>query len=183
MNYCSNCGGHVVLRIPPGDDRQRFVCGSCATIHYENPKMVVGCIPEWKDEILLCRRAIDPGYGKWTLPAGYLENGETVMEGTRRETWEEAGARIGNLQPFALLNLSFISQVYLMFRASLLKADFAAGSESLEIRLFREEDIPWSQLAFTVIRETLKLYFEDRPAGIFPFHVHDIDPSFRFERE
>lgn len=182
MNYCSNCGAHVSLRVPPGDDRPRFVCGNCATIHYENPKMVVGSIPEWNSKILLCRRAIEPGYGKWTLPAGYLENGETVFEGTLRETWEEAGAKIEDLQPFALLNLSFISQVYLMFRARLLKTDFSAGSESLEIRLFREEEIPWNELAFTVIRETLKLYFEDRPEGEFPFHIRDIDPSFRIGR-
>jgi len=179
MNYCSNCGAHVALRIPVGDDRQRFVCDKCATIHYENPKMVVGCIPERNGEILLCRRAIRPAYGKWTLPAGYLENGETVFEGTRRETWEEAGATIGDLIPFAILNLSFISQVYLMFRARLLETGFSAGSESLEIKLFREEDIPWNQLAFPVIRETLKLYFEDRPAGEFPFHVRDIDASLR----
>ena len=176
LKYCSNCGATLALRIPEGDDRPRPVCSRCGAIHYSNPKMVVGCIPEWNGEILLCRRAIRPGYGKWTLPAGYLENGETVYQGTEREAREEAGARVGELEPFALLNLSFISQVYFMSRARLLDANFSPGFESLEVQLFREGDIPWDEIAFPVILETLRLYCADRISGAFSFHVKDIPP-------
>jgi ADP-ribose pyrophosphatase YjhB (NUDIX family) len=176
MKYCSNCGSHVAFEIPPGEDRERFFCGHCGTVHYENPKMVVGCIPESEGKVLLCRRAIDPRTGKWTLPAGFLENGETVAEGTIRESWEEAEARIDRLIPYVIFNLPFINQIYLMFRASLLNRDFAPGSESLEVRLFDELEIPWEELAFPVIRETLKLYFHDRAIGRFPFHMRDIQP-------
>lgn len=168
MNFCSQCGSPVTARIPIGDDRQRFVCDGCGTIHYQNPKMVVGCIPEWEDRILLCRRSIEPKHGKWTLPAGYLENDETVTEGAKRETREEAGARVESLEPYALMSIAFISQVYLIFRARLTDTDFAPGTESSEVRLFSETEIPWEDLAFRVIRETLSRYFRDRPSGIFP---------------
>lgn len=174
MNYCSDCGSRVTYRIPPGDDRPRFVCLSCGTIHYQNPKLVAGCIPEWHDKILLCRRAIEPRYGKWTIPAGYLENGETVSDGARRETLEEAGAEVDNLTPYALLSLPFVSQVYFLFRARLIQGRFRTGEESLEVKLYRPEDIPWDELAFSVIREALRLYCEDRPAGVFPFRVGDV---------
>jgi len=178
MKFCSKCGAEVALRIPEGDDRARFMCESCGAIHYTNPKMVVGCIPEWNGEILLCRRAIPPGYGKWTLPAGYLEDKETVYQGIEREALEEAGARVVDLQPFALLNLSFISQIYFMSRAHLLDMEFKPGFESLDVKLFGEMKIPWDQIAFPVIFETLRLYFKDRATGVFPFHVKDIRPSF-----
>jgi ADP-ribose pyrophosphatase YjhB (NUDIX family) len=174
MNYCSNCGDTVKFSIPPGDDRPRYLCESCGSIHYENPKIVVGCIPEKDGKILLCRRAIEPQSGKWTLPAGYLENGETVVQGTRRETLEEAGAHIEILAPFALFNICYVNQVYLMFRARLVDDHIKAGSESTEVRLFLEENIPWDQLAFTVIRETLQQYFKYRPTGLFPFHIGEI---------
>jgi hypothetical protein len=157
MNYCSNCGDTVKLGTPPGDDRPRYLCESCGTIHYENPKVVVGCIPEMDGKILLCRRAIEPRSGKWTLPAGYLENGETEI-----------------LAPYALFNICYVSQVYLMFRARMVDANIKAGSESSEVRLFSERDIPWDQIAFTVIEETLRRYFRDRPAGLFPFHIGNI---------
>jgi len=174
MNYCSNCGDTVKWETPLGDDRPRFLCKSCGTIHYENPKMVVGCIPELDGKILLCRRSIEPRTGKWTLPAGYLENGETVEQGARRETLEEAGARIEILAPYALFNICYVNQVYLMFRARLIDAGIKAGSESSEVRLFSEKEIPWNQMAFTVIEETLRQYFRDRPTGLFPFHIGDI---------
>ena len=174
MNYCSNCGNSVILRIPPGEDRPRFFCESCGTIHYQNPKVVVGCIPEMGEKILLCRRAIEPCYGKWTLPAGYLENGETVAEGAEREALEEACAKIEILSPFALFNISEISQIYLMFRARLKDANVEPGTESIEVKLFTEEEIPWDQIAFRVIKETLKRYFRDRMKGLFPFQIDDI---------
>ena len=174
MNYCSNCGDRVKRKTPPGDDRPRYLCESCGTIHYENPKVVVGCIPEMDGKILLCRRNIEPRCGKWTLPAGYLENGETVAQGARRETVEESGARIEILAPYALFNICYVNQVYLMFRARLVDASIKAGSESSEVRLFSEKEIPWDQIAFTVIEETLRQYFKDRPTGLFPFHIGNI---------
>ena len=174
MNYCSNCGDKVKFCAPAGDDRLRYLCESCGTIHYENPKMVVGCIPGKDRKILLCRRAIEPQSGKWTLPAGYLENGETVAQGAQRETIEEAGANIQILGPYALFNIRYVNQIYLMFRARLIDENFKAGSESTEVRLFLEEDIPWDRIAFTVIEKSLRLYFKDRPTGSYPFYIGDI---------
>jgi ADP-ribose pyrophosphatase YjhB (NUDIX family) len=177
MNFCSNCGGAIVLDTPPGDDRPRYLCKSCGTIHYENPKVVVGCIPEKDGKILLCLRAIEPRSGKWTLPAGYLENGETVVQGAERETHEEAGANIEIVAPYALFNICHVNQIYLMFRGRLVDDNFKAGSESTEVRLFEEEDIPWGQIAFTVIEATLRQYFKDKSNGLFPFHMGDILPQ------
>jgi ADP-ribose pyrophosphatase YjhB (NUDIX family) len=174
MNYCSNCGDTVKYSVPPGDDRPRYLCESCGIIHYQNPKMVVGCIPEKNGKILLCRRAIEPRSGKWTLPAGYLENGETVAQGAIREAFEEARANIEILAPYALFNICYVNQVYLMFRARLIGNNFKAGSESTDVRLFSETEIPWNQIAFTVIEETLRHYFKDHPTGLFPFHIGDI---------
>ena len=177
MNYCSNCGNPLRFDIPPGDDRTRYICDMCGNIYYENPKMVVGCIPEWKDEILLCRRAIEPRYGMWTLPAGFLESGETVSEGALRETYEEAGTNVEIIAPYMMVNLVFISQIYFMFRSRLVNLDYAAGTESLEVRLFREETIPWENIAFSAIRATLKQYFKDRNNGMFSFRITDIIPE------
>ena len=174
MKYCSYCGAKLTFKIPVGDDRPRFLCNACNTVHYENPKMVVGCIPEWGDRILMCRRAIQPRHGKWTLPAGYLENGETVSEAAKRETFEEARARLENLTPYALFNLTFVNEVYLMFRANLVDSNFEPGEESLEVKLMMEDEIPWENIAFPVIRETLVRYFKDRETGYFSFHMGDI---------
>ena len=174
MNFCSNCGQPVTHRTPPGDDRSRFYCESCGVVHYQNPKLVVGCIPEMEDQILLCRRAIEPCYGKWTLPAGYLENGETVAAGAKRETFEEARARVEVLAPYALYNICHVDQIYLLFRARLKDKRFQAGNESLEVRLFSENDIPWEQIAFRVINATLLQYFDDRRSGRFSFFVGNI---------
>ena len=174
MNYCIKCAAPLTSRIPEGDDRPRFVCEACETIHYENPKMVVACIAEWEDSILFCRRAIEPQYGKWTIPGGFLENGETVAEGAKRETFEEARARVTDERPYALYNLTFINQIYLIFRAALVDLDFSPGEETLEVRLFRKNEIPWEEIAFPVIRETLRQYFKDAPAGVFPFYMGSI---------
>lgn len=175
MNFCSQCGAAVRLRIPPGDDRPRFSCDSCGAIHYQNPKVVVGCLPEWQDKLLLCKRAIEPRLGWWTLPAGYLEIGETVAEGARRETLEEAGADVLGIVPYGLYNIRHIGQIYLMFRAELAEPRFKPGRESLEVRLFGEEEIPWERLAFPVIGESLRRYFQDRSRGIFAFHTGNIE--------
>jgi ADP-ribose pyrophosphatase YjhB (NUDIX family) len=178
MNYCSHCGTPVRVEVPAGDNRPRHVCPVCGAIHYHNPKMVVGCIPEWEDKILLCRRAIEPKHGLWTLPAGFMENGETTAEGAARETLEEAGARVDVLNLYSMISLPDINQVYLVFRARLLHLDFVPGEESLEAGLFAESEIPWDKLAFRTIERTLKLYYEDRRNGggndNYPLHVGNI---------
>ncbi len=174
MKYCSDCGAEVQWRVPEGDNRLRSVCPSCHTIHYQNPKIVTGCIPEWDDKILLCRRAIEPRYGLWTLPAGFMENGETLQQGAARETLEEANAEVGVQQLFALFNLPHINQVYMIFRARLLQPSFGASAESLEVRLFSAAQVPWGRLAFPVIKETLALYYRDAEDGGFRMHSGDI---------
>lgn len=175
MQFCPQCGSPVTTKIPDGDNRLRHVCGACGTIHYENPKMVVGCIPEWQDSILLCRRNIQPQQGKWTLPAGYLENHETMTEGAQRETYEETHAKVEIIAPYRLFDLAFISQMYIMFRARLVNTDFEPTRESSEVQLFTEHSIPWDDIAFSVIYETLKHYFTDRQNGVFPFENHQIN--------
>jgi ADP-ribose pyrophosphatase YjhB (NUDIX family) len=174
MNYCSHCGAAVRLQMPPGDDRPRHVCRACGTVHYRNPVMVVGCIPQWEDKILLCRRNIEPRKGKWTLPAGYLEIGETVMEGARRETLEECGAAVIALDPYMLFDIVYVNQVYLMFRARLQTPDYKATAESSEVVLMREEEIPWGEIAFRVMEKTLMRFFEDRLNGDYPFRISQI---------
>ncbi len=177
MKFCPNCGSPVELRQPPDDHRMRHVCTVCSAIHYLNPKVVVGAIPEWEDgRILLCRRAIEPRHGLWTLPAGFMENGETTLEGAARETLEEANARIEISELYALYNLPHIDQVQLLFRARLLDLDFSPGVESLEVKLFEEAEIPWDELAFRPVRYTLQDYFADRKADRFQFRVVSLGP-------
>ena len=147
------------------------MCESCGIIHYQNPKVVVGCLPEWQGQVLLCRRAIEPRYGLWTLPAGFLENNETLGAGAMRETLEEANARVTLGPLYALISLPQISQIYMMFRASLDDVSFGPGAESLEVRLFDEADVPWEALAFRTIARTLRRYFLDRRLGAFGLHV------------
>jgi len=174
ISYCTNCGHLLSKRIPPDDDRYRYVCDACDLIHYENPKMVVGTVPIWEEKVLLCKRAIEPELGKWTLPAGHLEHGETVSSGAIRETREEAGATVDIIQPYALYNLAFIGQVYFMFLARLSENKYAPGNESLDVRLFSEGNIPWDDLAFAVVVKTLQHFFSDRTTETFPFHMGDI---------
>lgn len=175
MKYCSNCATPVELRVPEGDTLPRYVCSACSVIHYQNPKMVVGCIPEWEDKILLCRRAIEPRHGWWTLPAGFMENAETLAQAAARETLEEANARVEMGALYAIYNLPHINQVYILFRARLLDLDFKPGIESLDVRLFSETEIPWEEMAFRAIREPLKRYFEERRQGQFGFHMGTIE--------
>jgi ADP-ribose pyrophosphatase YjhB (NUDIX family) len=179
MNFCSHCGQPVSLKVPPDDNRPRHVCDACGTIHYQNPRLVVGCIAEWEDRILLCRRAIEPRYGLWTVPAGFMENAETTAQGAARETLEEANARVADLTLYALYNIPHIDQVYILFRARLLDLDFSPGSETLETVLAGEADIPWDQLAFPTVRNTLRHYYADRRAGAFGTHVGTIEPMAR----
>ncbi len=174
MKFCSHCGATVALKIPAGDALPRFVCDACNTIHYQNPRMIVGCVPVWEDKVLLCKRAIEPRRGLWTVPAGFMENGETLDAGAARETLEEANARVEIGQLYAVFSIPHVNQVYLLFLAKLLDLDFYAGEESLETRLFREDEIPWDQLAFATVRNTLTHYFGDRVRNHFGFHLGTI---------
>ena len=176
MRYCSHCGSaDIALRIPEGDNRPRYVCAGCGTIHYQNPKVVVGCLPEWDDRVLLCRRAIEPRHGLWTLPAGFLENAESIATGAARETLEEASARVHVGELYTVISLPYINQVYMMFRARLADLDYGPGPESLEVRLFREEEVPWEDLAFRTITRTLRNYFLDRRQGAFPLRLSTLE--------
>ena len=174
--FCSVCGAErIEFRIPDGDTLRRHVCAACGTIHYQNPKIVVGCLPELGVQVLLCRRAIDPRRGLWTLPAGFLENGETLTAGAVRETLEEANARVAIGALYTIISLPHISQVYMMFRAQLSDRDFGPGSESLEVRLFDEDEIPWEEIAFRTIGRTLRNFFLDRRLGAFRTHVSALE--------
>jgi ADP-ribose pyrophosphatase YjhB (NUDIX family) len=174
IKHCKTCGGAVRYEVPADDNRDRAVCTVCHAIHYENPLNVVGTVPIWGEQVLLCRRNIEPRYGLWTLPAGFLELGETTAAGAVRETIEEAGARIELLGLFTVLNVVRVGQVHLFYRAQLLDTVFAPGPESIEARLFAENEVPWDELAFRTVRETLKHYFEDRRRDQFQLHCADI---------
>jgi len=176
INFCSVCGAPVTLRVPAGDSLPRHICDRCKAVHYRNPKLVVGALPEWENRILLCRRAIEPRHGKWTLPAGFMENNETVAAAALRETVEESGAHIELGEIYTLISVPHISQVHVIYRARLLDLDFAPGEETLEVALFGEEEIPWDEIAFRTIGMTLRHYFADRRAGRFAFHTGEITP-------
>jgi ADP-ribose pyrophosphatase YjhB (NUDIX family) len=174
IKHCRACGGEVRYATPADDNRDRATCSACGMIHYENPLNVVGTLPFWEDRVLLCRRNIEPRRGLWTLPAGFMELGESTAEGALRETVEEAGAHVEMLGLFTLLNVVRVGQVHLFYRARLLDTELAPGPETIEARLFAEADIPWDEVAFRTSRRTLELYFEDRRTGSFGFHAGDI---------
>lgn len=175
IKHCKNCGTTVVYRLPDdGDTKERAICGACLTVHYENPLNVVGTVPYWGDKVLLCKRNIEPRWGKWTLPAGFMELNETVAEGAARETVEEAGAEFELEGFFSLVNIARVGQVHMFYRARLLSDVFAPGHETLEARLFTEDEIPWDEIAFRTVAETLKRYFADRRSGQFAIHAIDI---------
>jgi ADP-ribose pyrophosphatase YjhB (NUDIX family) len=174
MRFCPTCAAPLAKRVPPGDSLPRYLCDACGSIHYENPRLVVGCIPEWEGRILLCRRAIEPRYGYWTLPAGFMENGETIAQGAARETLEEAGARVELTSPFSMISVPYVNQVHLFYRARLLDLEFKPGDESLEVSLVEEAQVPWKDIAFRTVGLTLKHWFADRARGAFGFHAEDI---------
>jgi ADP-ribose pyrophosphatase YjhB (NUDIX family) len=167
----------VVKRVPPGDTLPRWVCDQCGEIHYQNPRMVVGTVPEHEGRILLCRRAIEPRYGYWTLPAGFLENSETVAQGAQRETMEEAGAHIEIGAAFSMISVPYVNQVHFFYRARLLDLEFKPGEETLEVALLEEARIPWKDIAFRTVALTLKLWFADRAKQSFGFHAEDLPPA------
>jgi ADP-ribose pyrophosphatase YjhB (NUDIX family) len=174
MKFCANCGAQVARRVPPGDSLPRFVCDQCGEIHYQNPKVVTGTIPEHEGRILLCRRAIEPRYGYWTLPAGFMENDESTSQAAARETMEEAGADIELGEPFTLISVPRVNQVHLYYRARLRNLEFKPGEETLEIAMLDEAAIPWKDIAFRTVGLTLKYWFADRNRGAFGFHAEDI---------
>jgi ADP-ribose pyrophosphatase YjhB (NUDIX family) len=175
VKFCSHCGQPVSLRTPEGDHLPRFVCDGCGVVHYQNPKLVVGCVPEHEGRILLCKRAIEPRHGYWTIPAGFMENGETTQDGARRESWEEALAdvEIGSL--LAVVHVLHADQVHVMFRARLPEPRFGAGAESLEVMLYDEADVPWQDIAFRSVDFALRRYFEDRRRGVEDHHFTALD--------
>jgi len=179
MKYCSECGSRVTLKIPAGDSRERHVCDQCGHIHYINPRIIAGTLPVHEGKVLLCRRAIEPRRGYWTLPAGFMENGETSAQAAARETIEEAEAEVDIHGLYTVFNLPHISQVYLFYRAKVIDGKFGVGAESLESRLFAEQEIPWDELAFPTIQRTLQHYFADRIAGEFPVRSEDLIPPYR----
>ena len=174
MNYCSHCGNPVAHRIPAGDNRPRYICDHCDTIHYQNPRIVAGTVPIWNNRVLLCRRAIEPRKGYWTLPAGFMENSETTLEAAVRETLEEALAPVEVDGIYTILHVPHIDQVHIFLRATMINGEFGVGEESLESRLFDLDEIPWAELAFPTIRDTLELFVADIESGTFPVHVDDI---------
>jgi ADP-ribose pyrophosphatase YjhB (NUDIX family) len=176
MRFCSNCAARVVKRVPPGDSLARWVCDQCGVIHYENPRLVVGSLPEWDGRLLLCRRAIEPRYAYWTLPAGFMENDETTGQAALRETLEETGARVELGAPFSMISVPRANQVHLFYRARLLALDFRPGDETLEVALFDEPAVPWSEIAFRTVGIALRHWFADRGRGAFGFHAEDIAP-------
>ena len=174
IRFCNSCGSPVTYRVPEGDSLPRAVCDACGHIQYENPKIVVGCLPTWGEKILICKRAIEPRLGLWTLPAGFMENNESAAEGAAREALEEANARVEIEDLYTLYSIPHISQVYLMFRAKLLDLDFSPGIESLEVKLVTEDEIPWDTLAFAMVKRTLRHFLEDRKTGVFLPRFGDI---------
>ena len=175
IKHCKNCGSAVEYRLPDdGDTKQRAVCPACGTVHYENPLNVVGTVPYWGEQVLLCKRNIEPRWGKWTLPAGFMELNETVAEGAARETLEESGAVFEMEGLFSLVNVAQVGQVHFFYRARLLSAQFDPGHETLEARLFTEAEIPWEEIAFRTVKETLTRYFDDRRSGKFSIHTLDL---------
>lgn len=175
INFCSGCGAAVEFRCPADDNRPRYICTACGAIHYQNPKMVINAIPIWEDKVLLCRRAIEPRRGLWTLPGGFMENGETTAQAAIRETLEEANARIAIGELYSMYSLPYIDQVHITFRSTLLDLDFGPGPESLEVQLFREADIPWDEIAFRPVKFSLEHYFADRKTERFGIHTGDLD--------
>lgn len=176
MNYCSDCGKPVEQRIPDGDDRLRYICTHCDIIHYQNPRVIVGCLITRGEQVLLCRRAIEPRKHYWTIPAGFLENGETMLHGALRESQEEACAEVDGETLYRLFDIPRINQVYVFYRGELRGEHFGVGPESLEVKLFDEKDIPWAELAFPVVTDMLTEYFQDRKTGSFPVRVQQPGP-------
>ncbi len=175
MNFCNQCGAPVALKVPPGDERPRFVCGDCGTIHYQNPKIVVGCVPEYRGQILICKRAIEPRVGFWTVPAGFLENGETLQQGAAREADEEALAKVEILSLLTVVHVISAHQIHVFFRARLLDPQIGAGPESLDAKLVTADEIPWADIAFPSTDFTLRRFLEDQASRVDRHHFTEFN--------
>ncbi len=184
MNYCSACGASITKQIIPGDDVPRYFCGACETVHYQNPNVVVGCIPIHKDQILLCKRAIEPRLGFWTIPGGFMENGETTEEGAMREANEEANTNLEIIDLITVYSIKHIDQVHICYTAKLLDLDYSPGIESLEVKLFHPSEIPWKEIAFTSTSFALKAYIKNVENGESKVHRGSFDlEKWKNERE
>lgn len=176
IHFCTQCGAEVAYAVPKGDNRHRHICTVCSHIHYENPRLVVGCIATWEDRILICKRAIEPRLGFWTLPAGFMENSETTAQAAMRETYEEAGAEVIIDAPFAMISIADINQVHMFYRGRLANATYSAGEESLEVALVEASNIPWHDLAFRSVKLCMQHFLDDRQRGTFGFHEAELPP-------
>lgn len=173
--FCSACGHTVDFRIPADDHIARHICPACGHIQYLNPKLITGIIPEWEDgRILMCRRNIEPRLGLWTFPAGFMEMGETSGQGAAREAREEAQADVEPLELLAVINVPYVSQVYMIHRGRLRSPHHGPTFESSEVRLMHEEEIPWDEIAFPTIWHSLKFFFADRRLGQYTTHAMDL---------
>ncbi|HEU0229988.1 MAG TPA: NUDIX hydrolase [Burkholderiaceae bacterium] len=174
QKFCTQCGNATTHRVPPDDTRERDVCEHCGAVHYHNPLNVVGVVPIWGEQVLLCRRAIEPRHGMWTLPAGFMELGETTAQGAVREAEEESGAQLELGPLYTVIDVPHVEQVHFFYLARVLSPDLDPGFETLEARFFDTRDIPWDELAFRTVRTTLEHYLEDRPGGRFPVHHYSL---------
>jgi ADP-ribose pyrophosphatase YjhB (NUDIX family) len=175
MKFCPACGAPVAFTIPDGDHLPRHVCTACKAVHYLNPRIITGCVPEWQGKILLCKRAIEPRLGYWTIPAGFLENGEAIQDGAARESMEEALARVEIGSLLSVVNVIRAHQVHITFRARLLDTNYGVGAESLEVGLYDESEIRWEDIAFLSVEFALRRFLEDRHADREATHFRDID--------
>ena len=175
MKYCAECGSATENKIPEGDNKPRDCCTVCDLIHYTNPKIICGTIPVRGESVLLCKRAIEPRYGKWTLPGGFMENGETVSQGAFRETLEETNTEVEMEELYAIFNVPQINQVYMLYLAKVVADDYSSTSESLDVKFFTENEIPWDDLAFPFVPKVLKSFFSDLKQGDFPLSTHTIE--------
>jgi ADP-ribose pyrophosphatase YjhB (NUDIX family) len=174
IKHCTACGSLTIKQVPEDDEIARDICCQCGVVHYQNPILIVGCVPELDGQILLCKRNIEPRKGLWTLPAGYLENGETVEQGAARETLEESQAKVEIIKPYRMYNIVYVNQIYLIFRANMKSNAYGPTAESMDVRLFGKKDIPWNKIAFPVIKETLEDFYIDRDKNTFSFKIKDI---------
>ena len=177
MKFCIECGtDQITFEVPEGDNRSRFICQKCGYIHYQNPRMICGTLPIHQDKVLLCKRAIEPKLGFWTLPAGFMENGESIEAAAARETHEEALAISENSSLYCIFSLPHINQVHIFYKCNIEAGFFGAGSETSDAALFSIDDIPWDQIAFKTVARCLKHYIQDKKGNIFPVRAEDIHP-------
>lgn len=177
INYCTQCANPLARIIPPDDNRVRDVCLQCGSVHYQNPRNVVGVVPIWGDKILLCKRAIEPRYNTWTLPAGFMELKESTAEGAMREADEEAGAHLELGELFTVIDVPEAGQVHLYYLATVTSPELNPGPESLDAKFFALDEIPWDNLSFKTVSTTIEHYLADRQKGHFSVHHYSLSEN------